>query len=145
MASLRGVTHGLGVRRSALRVAAARTLVKAATFKVTHMLSKDTIQSAVDRLAAAASSPVRVILFGSYGRGTADPGSDLDLMVIEREVADPAGEYMRLIDAVGRVARGVGVDLLIYTLSEFERRSQVPGTILFRACREGRVLHDALH
>ncbi|WP_295434999.1 nucleotidyltransferase domain-containing protein [uncultured Thiodictyon sp.] len=108
------------------------------------MLSKDAIQSAVDRLAVAASSPLRVILFGSYGRGTADSGSDLDLMVIEREVADPAGEYMRLMDALGRVAPGVGVDLLIYTLSEFEQRSQVPGTILFRACREGRVLHDSL-
>ena len=109
-----------------------------------RMLSEDSIQSAVDRLAAA-SCPVRVILFGSYGRGTADPGSDLDLMVIEREVADLAGEYIRRMDAVGRVAPGVGVDLLIYPMGEFERRSQVPGTVLFRGCREGRVLHDSLH
>jgi predicted nucleotidyltransferase len=109
------------------------------------MLDQDIIQSAVDRLAAAASSPVRVILFGSYGRGTADSGSDLDLMVIEREVTDKAAEYLRLMAALGAVAPGVGVDLLIYPLSEFERRSQVPGTVLFRARQEGRVLHDSLH
>jgi uncharacterized protein len=109
------------------------------------MLDQDTISSAIDRLVAAASSPLRVILFGSYGRGTADPGSDLDLMVIEREVPDRGAEYMRLMDALGSLEPGVGVDLLIYPLSEFERRSQVPGTLLYRARQEGRVLHDSLH
>lgn len=109
------------------------------------MLDMQIIQAAADRLAAAASSPARIILFGSYGRGTADEGSDLDFMVIEQELSDKAAEYMRLMDALGRVAPGVGVDLLIYPLIEFERRSQVPGTILFRACKEGMVLHDALH
>jgi predicted nucleotidyltransferase len=109
------------------------------------MLDMQTIQAAADRLAAAASSPSRIILFGSYGRGTADEGSDLDFMVIEKEMPDKGAEYMRLMDALGRVAPGVGVDLLIYPLYEFERRSQVPGTILFRARKEGKVLHDALH
>ncbi len=109
------------------------------------MIDMQTIQAAVAILAAAASSPSRVILFGSYGRGTADQGSDLDLMVIEQDLTDKASEYMRLMDALGRVAPGVGVDLLIYPLSEYERRSQVPGTVLFRARIEGQVLHDALH
>lgn len=108
------------------------------------MIDMQTIQAAAARLAAA-SSPTRVILFGAYGRGTADAGSDLDLMVIERDLTDKAGEYMRLMDAQGRVAPGVGVDLLIYPLSEYERRSQVPGTILYRARQEGKILHDALH
>ena len=107
------------------------------------MLDMQTIQAAADRLAAAASSPARIILFGSYGRGDADEGSDLDFMVIERELGDKAGEYMRLMDALGRV--GTGVDLLIYPQAEFERRSQVPGTVLYWAVKEGRVLHDALH
>lgn len=109
------------------------------------MLDAPTIQAAVDRLAAAASSPCRVILFGSYARDTADEGSDLDFMVIEQHVTDKGAEYLRLRKAVGRVAPGVGIDLLIYPLSEFERRSQVPGTVLFEARIEGKVLHDALH
>ena len=51
---------------------------------------------------------------------------------------------MRLLDALGRVAPGVGVDLLLYPLNEFERRSQVPGNVLYHACREGKVLHDGI-
>ena len=109
------------------------------------MLDAETIQSAVKRMVAAASSPSRVILFGSYARGTAQEGSDLDLMVVEQELTDKAGEYLRLRGALGRVAPGVGVDLLLYPLAEFERRSQVPGTILFEARMEGKVLHDAIH
>lgn len=109
------------------------------------MLDAEAIQSAVKRMVAAASGPSRVMLFGSYARGTADEGSDLDLMVVEQELTDKAGEYLRLRAALGRVAPGVGVDLLLYPLAEFERRSQVPGTILYEARMEGKVLHDALH
>ena len=109
------------------------------------MIDMEIIQAAVERLAAATSSPSRVILFGSYARGTAKDDSDLDLMVLERELTDKAAEYLRLRNALGRIAPGVGVDLLIYPLAEFERRSQVPGTIHFEARLEGKVLHDALH
>ena len=57
------------------------------------MLDDKTIQSAVARLVAAATSLSQVILFGSYARGTADEGSDLDLLVIEREIPNKADEY----------------------------------------------------
>jgi predicted nucleotidyltransferase len=109
------------------------------------MLDMEAIHAAAARLAAAASSPSRIIVFGSYGRGTASENSDLDLMVVEREIADKADEYLRLMDALDRAALDIGVDLLLYPLAEFERRSQVPGTILFEARMEGKVLHDAIH
>ncbi len=109
------------------------------------MLAQETIHAAAERLIAAASSPSRVILFGSYARGVATEDSDLDLMVIEQEVPDKAAEYLRLRRALGRIAPGVGVDLLVYARAEFERRSQVPGTVLFEARLEGVVLHDALY
>lgn len=109
------------------------------------MLDMDTIRAAAARLAAAASSPSRIIVFGSYGRGTATENSDLDIMVVEQEIADKAGEYLRLMDALDSSAIDIGVDLLLYPRSEFERRSQVPGTVLYRACKEGQVVHDALH
>ena len=108
------------------------------------MLNNSKIEAAAQRLAAAASSPSMVILFGSYARGTADEGSDLDLMVIERDLGDRSAEYLRLMLALGRISPGVGCDLLLYPQSEFERRSQVPGTLLYRARHEGKVLHDSL-
>ena len=53
------------------------------------MIDEQTMKQVVERFVAAAR-PRRVILFGSYGRGDADAGSDLDIMVIEPEVADTA-------------------------------------------------------
>ena len=105
------------------------------------MLNEDAIQRAAECLARAASQPARVILFGSYARGNADEASDLDLLVIEESLQDKAGEYMRLRDALGSLS--TGVDLLLMTRQEFERRSQVKGTMPYRANCEGRVLHDA--
>lgn len=107
------------------------------------MLDDRTIQSAVARLVAAAAFPSQVILFGSYARGTAVEGSDIDLLVIEREIPNKADEYMRLRDALGRLAPGIGVDLLLQE-HEYAQRSQVPGHVLYRARNQGKVLHDGL-
>jgi len=105
------------------------------------MLAQQAILDAARRIAAAASSPAQVIVFGSYARGDADEDSDLDLLVIEREVRDKANEYMRLHRAVGSI--GVGVDVVVLSRDDFDRRSQVPGTLPYWAQKEGRVLHDA--
>ncbi len=48
------------------------------------MLDDKTIQSAVARLLAAATSPRHVIMLASYARGTTDAGSDHNPLVIER-------------------------------------------------------------
>lgn len=106
------------------------------------MIAAETLRSVVDRLANAASSPARVILFGSYARGTATEDSDLDLMVIEKELPDKPAEYLRLRlrRAVGGI--GIGVDVLVYSEEEALLRGQVPGTVLYWALKEGRGLHD---
>ena len=104
------------------------------------MLNMQTIQAAAERVAAAASSPVRVILFGSYARGTATEDSDLDLLVVAQEMPDKRAEYIRLRRAIGGL--GVGVDVLLYSEQEMQARSQVPGTLPYWASREGRVLHE---
>ncbi|KJS69151.1 MAG: DNA polymerase subunit beta [Comamonadaceae bacterium BICA1-1] len=105
------------------------------------MLDPAQLIRAAERLASAASRPATVIVIGSYARGDASEASDLDLVVIEPELPDKAGEYLRLRAALGRI--GVGVDLLLFAWPDFERRSQVPGTLPYWAKKEGRVLHDA--
>lgn len=104
------------------------------------MLDSKQISETARRIAALATQPTKVILFGSYARGEADDASDLDLMIVERELPDKATEYLRLREAIGRT--GVGVDLLLVSEQEFERRSQVPGTTAYWVKKEGKVLYD---
>jgi predicted nucleotidyltransferase len=105
------------------------------------MLHQQAILDAARRAADAASRPSEVWLFGSYARGDADAGSDLDLMVIEDHVSDKTAEYLKIHRAVGSM--GVGVDIVVISRDDFERRRQVPGTVAYRAAREGRRVHDA--
>jgi uncharacterized protein len=104
------------------------------------MINEYTLQQLTKRLVAAAK-PSRVIVFGSYGRGDADEGSDLDIMVIQPVVTDQVAEMVRLRQVIGPV--GTGVDVLVYPEAEYERRSQVPGTLLYWARKEGRMLYAA--
>jgi predicted nucleotidyltransferase len=104
------------------------------------MIDEQALQQAVERIVAAAR-PSRVILFGSYARGDADAGSDLDFMVIKPQVSDKYAEMVRLHEAVGNIA--AGVDVLVYSEAEYERRSQVPGTVLYWARKNGRSLYEA--
>ena len=81
-------------------------------------------------------------MFGPYARGTADEGSVLELLVIEKEVSNRAEEYMRLRQAVA--SAGTGVDVLACSEQEAARRAEVPGTLVCWAIKKGRVLHNTL-
>jgi len=104
------------------------------------MIDEQTLQEAVERIVAVAQ-PTRVILFGSYGRGDAEAGSDLDLMVIKPEVSDKYTEMIRLHEAVGNV--GPGVDVLVYSDAEMEERRDWCTSPIYWALREGRTLYAA--
>jgi len=104
------------------------------------MLSQSTIQSAVQRAAAAAHSPIKVILFGSYATGKAREDSDLDLMVVEDDIPAMAAEYSRIRNAIGFI--GTGVDILLYPKVEFERRVNWQTSPVFDAVRQGQVLYE---
>jgi len=104
------------------------------------MIDERTLQEIVRRIVAAAQ-PSRVILFGSYGRGDAETGSDLDIMVIKPEVADRYAEMVRLYEAVGGM--GPGLDILVYSEAEYQRRSRVPGTVLYWARKQGKDVYEA--
>lgn len=96
------------------------------------------IENAGRRLAAAAQSPARVVLFGSRARGGARADSDLDFLVIEAHVESKLDEMVRLRDALPPL--GVPVDVVVVSEEEATRRQRVPSTLVHRALREGRVL-----
>lgn len=102
------------------------------------MATQEQIEQAGQRLADAAASPARVILFGSAARGELTPDSDLDFLVIERKVENRIAEAIRLRDAVGRV--GMPVDVIVMDQDLAGRRAKVRGTMVHHALREGRLI-----
>ena len=102
------------------------------------MISSAQIASAVQTLVAAAD-PERIILFGSHATGTQRADSDIDLLVIERDVPDRGVEMVRLRRAL-RPLR-IPVDLLVYSKEDVERWGQQPGSALYWALKEGKALY----
>lgn len=81
----------------------------------------------------------RMILFGSRARGDATPGSDYDLLVIaESDVPFIVRQGLALL-ALGE--RDFAVDLLVYTQAEEEVESQILGSAVYWARREGREVY----
>jgi predicted nucleotidyltransferase len=102
------------------------------------MVTRPEIDEAV-RILAQAAAPARIVLFGSHARGDARPDSDLDFLVIEPQVEDRAREMVRL----RRLLRPLRVpaDILVYSAEEVVRWGEQPGSALYWALREGKVVH----
>lgn len=106
------------------------------------MIQDSIIQEALHRLVAAAH-PLKVILFGSHARGEATESSDLDFLVVEASVKNKIREMVRL----RRLLRGMGVsaDVLVVSQQEMKAWGHLPGTALYWALKEGKILHEAAH
>ena len=105
------------------------------------MVSREIIQEATKRLIDK-FDPERIILFGSYARGTADEHSDVDFMVI----TDSVGRQNRLLlmTKMDETLGGLGIakDIVVLTQEEFEVDKDIPGTIARYAAKEGKLLYE---
>ena len=84
--------------------------------------------------------PLRIVLFGSHARGDADPGSDVDLLVVLPEVADKRQAAIAIRRSL--VTWPVSKDIIVTTPDEIARRGHLVGTVLRPALREGKVLYE---
>jgi len=91
------------------------------------------------RILVDTAKPSRIMVFGSYARGDAREDSDLDLLVIEPRVEDRAREMVRLRRAL-RPLR-IPVEILVYSADEVARWGDQPGSALYWALREGKIVH----
>lgn len=89
-------------------------------------------------------APRKVVLFGSYARGTAGPHSDLDFLVVEDDPFGPErsrnAEMVKLWRALGDY--GIAKDFLVYTREEVERWKDAQNHVIAQALREGKVLYE---
>lgn len=104
------------------------------------MINNEKINQAV-KLLAEAAAPRKIILFGSCARGDASLGSDMDFIVLEDRVKDRRAEIVRLL----RVLEPYEIPADIFVASEkfFEEWKDVPGTMLYEAAREGKIMYEA--
>ena len=96
-------------------------------------------QNVIERIARR-FSPEKIILFGSRARGTADEGSDFDLLVLFDEVANPHQRSAELHAALGDFP--YAADIVVSTIRRFERYRNVVNTVYWPAAHEGKVLYE---
>ena len=85
------------------------------------------------------SDPLRVLVFGSYARGEAEPGSDLDLLVVLPEVERRRDAAVALRRALADLP--VPKDVVVTSAAEAERRRGSPWHVVGLALREGREVY----
>lgn len=104
------------------------------------MATRETIEKAGTILAESARAPARVILFGSHARGDAGPDSDLDFLVIERDLPNRRQERIRLRMALDGFR--TPIDVVVVSERHVEKWGDVKGTMLNAALKEGRLLAE---
>jgi predicted nucleotidyltransferase len=103
-------------------------------------------QALLDELVARiveAVRPEKVILFGSWAKGTARPDSDIDLFIQVPGGADTAAASARAYAAIrplrSRLRRGV--DIVVKDRAYVEYYGDLVGTVVRPVLREGRLLY----
>jgi uncharacterized protein len=94
----------------------------------------------VTRRLAEEFKPEAVWLFGSHVWGQPDEGSDLDLLVVVSESAEPP---VRRAQRAHRCLRGLGIakDVLVKTRAELERFRKVPSSLEAEILEHGRQIY----
>jgi predicted nucleotidyltransferase len=104
------------------------------------MIDQMTIDKAVRTLLSASPAGSEVILFGSYARGDAREGSDLDFLVVEPRPVARMREAARLDRALSTIR--VPADVLVVSRKDFEEWKDTPNTVIYEAAREGKAFSE---
>ncbi len=97
------------------------------------------VQAAVEKLVRA-FDPLKVIAFGSYARGEARHGSDLDLLVVLPRVTDKREAAVAMRSVLRELP--VPKDIIVSTPQEIEERGWIVGTLLRQALQEGETVYE---
>ena len=105
------------------------------------MVAFESIQDFCRRIVAE-YKPERVVLFGSYARGTQNADSDVDLLVIMPFEGKPVSKSveMRL-----RFRPPFPMDLLVRTPEAVKKRLEMGDVLLRDIVKTGKVLYEADH
>ncbi|MGM0509380.1 MAG: nucleotidyltransferase domain-containing protein [Fusobacteriota bacterium] len=97
------------------------------------------IKNKIKRKICDAVNPESIILFGSYANGTADNESDIDLMVIERELKNSKVKEAIKLRKLLKDVKGPK-DILVLDKEEFDFYKKEPGSIVREANEKGEII-----
>ena len=103
---------------------------------------EESIQEKIDkmvRLIVKKFKPEKIILFGSYARGTPTRDSDVDLLIIMPVSGSKREKRIEIGVALHDIR--IPKDIIVATPDEVERRKNLVGTIIRPAIEEGKVLY----
>ena len=83
--------------------------------------------------------PIKIILFGSAGRGEYDKVNDLDFLIIKKDVPAYGLARMRELDEL--IDRNIAADMLVYRPDEFQTRLKLGDPFIKTIIEEGKVLY----
>jgi len=108
--------------------------------EVPWTITPEKVEAVVRRLVTAAK-PRKIILFGSYVRGTVHRDSDLDVLVVtDDDVQSPRAESARLRRVVRDIS--MSMDILVIPQSKLEQIQGRRDWIYAEACETGNVVYE---
>jgi len=104
----------------------------------------------VDQLLEALkqADPYRIILFGSYAKGTADENSDIDMVVIldNNDVAKTYEERLKKKLYINRLVRKINykiaLDILVYSKEEYKIVKNYGNYFIDEIENTGRIIYE---
>jgi predicted nucleotidyltransferase len=88
---------------------------------------------------AESMHPEKIFLFGSYAEGRATEDSDVDFLVVMESQLLPHRRNVELKRLFPH--RKFSLDAFVYTPEEFSRYKDVPGTIVYTAAHNGKLIY----
>jgi predicted nucleotidyltransferase len=97
------------------------------------------IKEAVGRIVAR-FNPIKIILFGSRAKMRAKAGSDADLLII----MPVTGSRRKTATQIDLALFGIRIplDLIVVTPEDVQKSQNRPGTLIYTALKEGKVVHE---
>ena len=94
------------------------------------------------------ADPYRIVLFGSYAKGTADEDSDIDMLVIldNNDVAKTYEERLKKKLYINRLVRNINykiaLDILVYSKEEYKIVKNYGNYFIDEIENTGRIIYE---
>jgi len=102
--------------------------------------NENLVKTIVERLKPL--NPLRIILFGSYGYGTPNADSDLDICFVKKEIKSKYQEQKKIRSRLKDLS--IAKDILVVGEEEYDFYKNEYGSVFMDIERKGKVLWSSI-